>query len=493
MGMTAPAGSQPGLSLLDVAAAFPSVDRGYLHGAATAAGAHPPFRRLLSGLYDDNTLRWPLWPEEPFCTASSGVAQGCPLSGFLFVLAADPLIRAMHTVVTERGAGIVRFCADDGAVCLPDVAQMALSRRPLQLAEDPAGLVLKPNKCVLVPLRPELRPAESAQLQDTLEGIQLGWGQLSIEPQGKYFGVFLGPKVQHQTWSQPLVRWQARMRSWTDSGAPAAALAPRYLSEGVSLLSYAASMVDPPPGIDNLEHTALGWIFRVPVSAWPNFGHFALVRNWGWPRFVGMRAMAAVDTVMRAVRRGRAVEQQAGWFNQHTAEHLPLSQMGNLWDHRWDIMPMCLRLQAAMRPEGAAQPEYTAIATQRVFHPKYTRAELLVAAETARYRDWVTPAVLRRTGKILREMIPPTPEMDEQAVELVRNEIRLLHPQWAVNATRPFLNLWCTSHRMHDHTRDMCLFSGVSRRRTRLITTLGSCVSGHVCWRRGCPHQRARQ
>ena len=117
------------------------------------------------------------------------------------------------------------------------------------------------------------------------------------------------------------------MQSWVDTGAPATALAQRYLSEGAALLSYAASMADPPSEIDDLERHDLGIIFRVPGNAYPKFGHIALSHNWGWPRFVGLRAMAAADTVMRATRHARAVAQQARWFNPRTAEHLPSGQM----------------------------------------------------------------------------------------------------------------------------------------------------------------------
>ena len=107
---------------------------------------------------------------------------------------------------------------------------------------------------------------------------------------------------------------------------------------------------------------------------------------------------------------------------------------------------MCLRLHSAAQPVDGAAEEYHAIATQRAAHPRSIRGDLIRAAELARYRDRVTSAVIARVGRVLRDAIQPAPEMDAAAIELVRSEIMLLHPQWAVNTIRTFLNLWCTSH-----------------------------------------------
>lgn len=117
-GMTAGSSEIPGLFLIDALAAFPSADRNYLHGSVSVAGADPSFSRALTGLYAGKTMRWPLLPHLDFCEATSGVAQGCPLSGFLFVIAADSFVRAIHTTITGAGAGVVRFCADDGAISM---------------------------------------------------------------------------------------------------------------------------------------------------------------------------------------------------------------------------------------------------------------------------------------------------------------------------------------------------------------------------------------
>ena len=43
----------------------------------------------------------------------SGVLQGCPLSGTLFVIAIDPLLVMFHRFIHEPKLGMVRACADD--------------------------------------------------------------------------------------------------------------------------------------------------------------------------------------------------------------------------------------------------------------------------------------------------------------------------------------------------------------------------------------------
>ena len=52
-------------------------------------------------------------------TSESGVRQGCPLSGILFAMAIDFLLRRIHNAL-KLGHGVVRGYADDTAVVIED-------------------------------------------------------------------------------------------------------------------------------------------------------------------------------------------------------------------------------------------------------------------------------------------------------------------------------------------------------------------------------------
>lgn len=47
-----------------------------------------------------------------------GTAQSCPLSGVLFMCAAEPIGRRLHETLARSRSGMARQCADDMAVLL---------------------------------------------------------------------------------------------------------------------------------------------------------------------------------------------------------------------------------------------------------------------------------------------------------------------------------------------------------------------------------------
>ena len=48
-----------------------------------------------------------------FWSSLTGVIQGCALSGSLFAIAMDPILRWVKASINLVGFGIVRACADD--------------------------------------------------------------------------------------------------------------------------------------------------------------------------------------------------------------------------------------------------------------------------------------------------------------------------------------------------------------------------------------------
>ena len=54
----------------------------------------------------------------------SGVVQGCPRSGSLFVLAIDPFLDRLDCVIQSRGIGKFGACADDIGVALAQLESL---------------------------------------------------------------------------------------------------------------------------------------------------------------------------------------------------------------------------------------------------------------------------------------------------------------------------------------------------------------------------------
>ncbi len=82
---------------------------------------------------------------------SSGILQGCPLSGTLFVLCLDPMLRNINATIEFRDLAVTRACADDIGASLQALRHLALYFPIFERMRLIAKLTLKPSKCVIVP------------------------------------------------------------------------------------------------------------------------------------------------------------------------------------------------------------------------------------------------------------------------------------------------------------------------------------------------------
>ena len=124
-------------------------------------------------------------------TVCAGVKQGCPLSGLLFVIVCDSLLRSLCEA-TPRG-GLIRAYADDIAIVLARLWEQAPSIA-LLFAEFAliARLELKPNNCVLL----HFGPYELRSVRDLLRETVPMWANFCIDSYAKYLGLMVGPGAE---------------------------------------------------------------------------------------------------------------------------------------------------------------------------------------------------------------------------------------------------------------------------------------------------------
>ena len=105
------------LILFDFAAAFPSIARAYLWLVLSAIGISQDVVLALKALYASNHhyLSFCGVLLYAFCGAA-GVRQGCPASTSLFVIATDPILRALCLRIPR--SCVTRAYADDIALVL---------------------------------------------------------------------------------------------------------------------------------------------------------------------------------------------------------------------------------------------------------------------------------------------------------------------------------------------------------------------------------------
>lgn len=118
---------------------------------------------------------------------------------------------------------------------------------------------------------------------------------------------------------------------------------------------------------------------------------------------------------------------------------------------------MAVLMRAAVEPRMQVSEAYSAVASIPDTVWKRSgrqRKEQMVADDIS--QNWVTRAVMQRTRRVLQTGDTARMPLDFAQVHRVRDCIARLPVAWTVPATRIFLNLWTTSHRMHDIVRDGC-------------------------------------
>ena len=187
-------GLLPLLLLFDYAAAFPSVAHWWIFAVLKFAGAPTGFINAVKTLYTDNKGYYTVGGLRNFLfMVTSGVLQGCPLSGSLFVFAIDPLLRHFKTYIDSKGVGKVRACADDlGMVAA--LKYLSRIKGSFDKYQKVSGLTLKPAKCIMILLNVEATEFNVGIVREWIAQNCPGWENFKITNTGKYLGFFWDPE-----------------------------------------------------------------------------------------------------------------------------------------------------------------------------------------------------------------------------------------------------------------------------------------------------------
>ena len=98
-----------------------------------AIGVPQGFLEFVTSLYRINrAVR--AWDGTVLFHFLAGILQGCPLSGLLFTLVANPFFLHICSLIDAASKGISRICADDLCTLLWDRNWLALLVAPFRLA-----------------------------------------------------------------------------------------------------------------------------------------------------------------------------------------------------------------------------------------------------------------------------------------------------------------------------------------------------------------------
>ena len=130
--------------------------------------------------------------------------QGCPISGNLFVLCIDPLLRAIQELPSFRRGLEVAACADDIGASVSRLEHLAPLRPLFAKIEKFANLKLGLPKCVVIPTFGPATDARRAAFLHDLARIAPDWERFGVKSEAKYLGWRIGPRSAKEAWSDAL-------------------------------------------------------------------------------------------------------------------------------------------------------------------------------------------------------------------------------------------------------------------------------------------------
>lgn len=260
--------SLPAAILLDFAQAFPSLARRWIWMILDRLGIFDELKRVIKGLYKD--LRTTVFHQGCYLATfemAAGIKQGCPLSGSLFDLATDGLIRASLTITMHRSARICLFAGDVAFVVYHLGASLASLLALMGSWKLATGLALKISKCAVV----MGKRAQELGHRDVLQS-NLGAEEMRLVDAALYLGVFVGPGAPSDQWDGVLAKAASRISDI----AVAPSLMSRVLAFNThltSMFTFKAKFAD----FDQTVHKAYKWaVQKIARAPWQGFPELLL-------------------------------------------------------------------------------------------------------------------------------------------------------------------------------------------------------------------------
>jgi hypothetical protein len=273
-------------------AAFPSVQHGWIFDVLEEGGFPSGLINIIKAMYTlvrtyarcDADLYFLYW-------IISGVLQGCPLSGMIFAFAIDPFLRKLEAEVDGCGIGTTRACADDVGGALPCIGTLKTYKSTFDLAATLAGLVLKPTKCILVPIAERFNAVVVQNIKAWLCGNLGGWKDFNILPFGTYLGFQIGPSAGTTQWDKPIIKYRSAAKTIAMTHASAAISVHNYNARAVSTMSYKSQLTIVPDRIRSIERPTVLHVMHFATNSLDDATLFTLP-EFGGPKVRSILAMS---------------------------------------------------------------------------------------------------------------------------------------------------------------------------------------------------------
>ena len=419
--------------------------------------------RFLRALYSNNRCFASFDGEQFFLyLIESGILQGCPLSGSLFVIAADPLLRMLEALFPN--ATIKAFADDLGGV-FPSLRNITLLENTFKEFAQISGLHLKPAKSKILPLGREPTCENLDEVRATVRLLAPAWGSIGVATAGEYLGFQVGQTGGTlASWVKPARKYAERALQLGAAGLSAAEGAILYNTSVAAVLGYVEQLCPLDATVAKLEQGAVERSLHAPHNAVPK----GLLRFGGQFGMVSIVALAERSSAALARTSRITCTSWHSWavkLREARDAHGPLVNTALRGeakrDYKW------WHSEAFVDALGRADREAPSTASLLADNDNVTRPGRPLKLQAALYKWYIGNGTLAASAELLVTRVErlTLSAVAERPLLLLKLEASLanmknLSPQVAWSTLRSLTNAWVTKSRM-GASKTTCLFGCV--------------------------------
>lgn len=352
---------EPCLLFTDFEAAFPSLRQDFIFDVLLFACFPEGLVCLIFSQYCGATVRSSVGGFDSFFAwVRAGVAQGCPMSSWLFLAAMNVVMGFLRSACSPRMV-VVQGCADDLGFALRALRALPALVAAFGVLAGPTGLRLKVVKCVLVPTG-VFSDVLVAAMRAAITRLCPDFSWVLIAPCGKYLGYWLGPGAGSRQFVAQLAKMRRRNAALCAAGVHAGAAAREFAARVASVLPYVARLRRVP----NEVFRAMMLMAASALHLAPNsLGERELLsmERFGGPRLPDVRTRARGGAFAAGVRFLPSLRRSLGFLEARADVGLPIADVvrGQRSRPHWDEEPIALYLADALWP---ASRRYARVAAE---------------------------------------------------------------------------------------------------------------------------------
>ena len=386
------AGNQAAMLLLDLKAAFPSLRQDYIFHVLQLAGIPQPMLQAIRALYHNNVAQIKIvTPTASSIRLQRGIRQGCPLSGTLWILLFDPILRYMMQHFGPS-TSLVAYADDIGLATSRMLDTLRMLITIINLIDKLAGLSMNWDKVVVIPL---WTGASIADCENILRALPQHAHRLKVLLAGRYLGVLLGPEAHLSAWTETCIKIKERARRLRDLKLPFVPSIRLYNIFIATLPSHILQFHKPNGKLKQAITTTLATITATPHHSIPEQVYTRL-QQLGFPIQVPHLERVSLATRSRAWITSCQFQDFPGKMEQALAHPDALLHFDRGWWLQHSVQAQVQEAADQVHPVRVLHPyrHLSPLPTQALLykhlHSQAARTELIRAVATRIVR-WVGP------------------------------------------------------------------------------------------------------